>query len=399
MFLLLFLTLACAKAVVKLPEIEPPKDKGFSEEEKVQQEKLPLEYGDKLSKVDLEGFLKAIEVIVRELDKNPDNIVVVKEKKYSNAIFSEKLKTLNVFAQNKDYEGFSKSLVNNFEVVKITEGDAKTLFTGYYIPLLEAKKTKDDVFKYPIYSKPDDLVSISLSPLGRQFKNLILYGRINEKGEFVPYYSRKDIDKEGALKNKNLELCYLKDPLDVLMLQIQGSGFLNMEDGEILIASYAGKNGREYKSIGKYIAEKNYLPKEEVSWNSIREFLQNNPEKFDEVIYHNPSYVFFSLKKDANIVGSAKLPLIPFHSIAVDKNYIPLLSLCLINFDKPIVGDDNLVKSFQNFTELAFAVDEGAAIKGAERIDLFCGFGEEAEKLAHTLKSEGELYILVPKLF
>lgn len=386
---LFFLSIACSKAVI------PPPDGEFNEPILVKPAGQKLLF-EKIKEIDFKGFLKTLDLIILELEKNPDKIFSIKEKKFTAFSYSEKLREIKNILEKKDYDNFILYIFENFDLVKITEEGEKTLFTGYYIPLLEAKRERDDLFKYPIYSKPDDIYYLNLSPLGPAFKNLIFIGRIDFQNNLVPYYSRKEIDKEGALKNKKLELGYLKDPLDVLLLQIQGSGFLRMEDGKILLASYAGKNGRQYKSIGKYLSENNYLPKEEVSWKNIREFLINNPDKFDDVIYHNESYVFFNLKENAEVIGSSTLPLVPFHSIAVDKNFIPLLSLCFINFSKPVVGEDDLVKEFKYFTELAFAMDEGSAIKGRERIDLFCGYGEEAEKVANVLKSEGELYLFVP---
>lgn len=390
LFFLFFLSIACSKAVITPPEME------FNEPislKPVGKESL----FEKIEEIDFEGFLKTLDLIIPELEKKPDKIFSIKEKNFTASYYAEKLKEIKKFLQEKDYDGFTFFVIENFDLVKITEEGEKILFTGYYIPLLEAKRESDDLFKYPLYSKPDDIYYLNLSPLGPAFKNLIFIGRINFQNNLAPYYSRKEIDKEGALKDKKLELCYLKDPLDVLLLQIQGSGFLKMEDGKILLASFAGKNGRQYRSIGKYLSENNYLPKEEVSWKNIREFLQNNPDKFDEVIYYNESYVFFNLKENGEVIGSSTLPLVPFHSIAVDKNFIPLLSLCFINFSKPIIGDDDLVKEFKDYTEFAFAMDEGSAIKGKERIDLFCGYGKEAEKLANVLKSEGELYIFVPQ--
>ncbi len=397
LFLLVVFTLACSKAIIKAPEIEYEVSETLLREESFKKKETLARYLDGLKEVDIEGFMKAVDIILPYLEKKPEKIFSVKGKQFTALNFSQKLRGLKEAFNKFDYLQVAQYINDNFCIVKVTEGETKTLFTGYYVPLLEARRVKDDTFKYPIYAKPEDLITLNLSPLGYPFKNEVVVGRIDSEKRFVPYYSRKEIEKDGILKNRNLELCYLKDPLDVLLLQIQGSGFLKMEDGEIILASYAGKNGREYKSIGKYLIEKNYLLEEEVSWKSIRDFLKNNPDKFDEVIYHNESYVFFNLKGDSEVVGSSHLPLVPFYSIAVDKNNIPLLSLSLISFDIPIVGENNLVTGFKDFTSLAFAMDEGSAIKGAERVDLFCGFGEEAEKVAHILKSEGELFVLVPK--
>ena len=392
-FVLFFVLMifSCAKQIEKKVEVPPVSTT-------LPRESMWDKYKEKMEAIDRQGVIKTLEVVIPKVEKQEKNFLV-NDNNFSSKEYSEKLKTFhNLLINNVSPNEIFLFLKENFDIEKINPAnEEKTLFTGYYIPTFEARFQEDEIFKYPIYKKPEDLKLLKLSPLGIDFKNVILYGKVEDNGFKVPYYSRKEIDKEKILKGKNLEIAYLKDPLEILILQIQGSGILVMEDGNFYLASFASKNGHPYKSIGKYIAGKNYISEDEVSFDNIREFLKKNPDKYDEIIYQNQSYIFFNLKKEIVAFGSSGLPLIENHSIAVDKNYIPLLSMCLADFDKPIVGEENLVTGFNNFTEIVFAMDEGSAIKGERRIDLFLGFGDEAGKVAHRLKSEGHLFVLVPK--
>lgn len=393
-----FLFFSCAKEVVK-----PPSPPTLLEEapKPFPLEPIPVYQKNELLKnIDLKGFFDAVETVLPALEKSSRPHFFFHGGNFSARCFSDVLRKFKVlYEANGDKTTLLSFLTENFDLIKL-EGEneeERALFTAYFVPSFEARKTADENFKYPLYSLPKDLMMINLTPLGPSFRGAVFRGRIDDKDRLVPYYTRKEIDGNNVLKNEGYEIAYLKDPLDVLILQIQGSGIVVFEDGEEMLAGYAGKNGHPYKSVGRHLADNGLLPIEEVSWQSIKQFLRDHPETSKEILFSNPSYVFFSLKKPDNVVGSLGLPLTPFHSIAVDKKYIPPLSLCLIDLQKPLVGEDGLVKGFTPLKELAFAMDEGSAIKGPLRVDIFLGPGHEAEKLAGALKSEGELYILVPK--
>jgi membrane-bound lytic murein transglycosylase A len=396
--LALIIFISCARQAVKPPElpnvVPPPVQAQPVKTDSWNGKKSLLQNGD------WKGVMKVLETVIPEYEKNPAMLFSVGGNSYSAQSMADKLKKIQALlasASGNDPTKLAEAISEEFYLVELSSDLQKAFFTAYYVPQFEARLKPDNTFRYPIYSLPKDLLTLRLFPLGPGFRTLILRGRIDEKGNLVPYYTRKEIDGTRTLSDKSLEIAYLKDPLDVLILQIQGSGRLVFENGEVQLSAYAGKNGHPYSSIGRYMAENGMLPIEEVSWKNIKGFLNDHPEKLEEVLYSNPSYVFFALKKADGVVGSLGVPLTPLHSIAVDNRFIPPLSFCLMNLRKPVIGEDGLVKAFAPLAELAFAMDEGSAILGPARVDIFLGSGEDAEKLAGALKGEGELYVLVPK--
>lgn len=338
---------------------------------------------------------KTISEIINTLEKDEDGLLFFKERKYRKKDYIILLKEALFHLNNFGLDGFKNFLDENFDEVIVSE---KALITGYYLPIFEAKWKKEGDYIYPLYSKPKDLMALNLSILGPAFIGLNFIGRIDKDNRFVtPYFSREEIEKNDILKDRAEELCYLNNPLDVLLLQIQGSGLLKFEDGKKVLASYNGKNGWPYKSIGKYLTEKGYLKDDEISWDRIKAYLRENKDKFEEVYYQNQSYVFFKLNEVLDVKGSSMLTLVPYYSVAVDKRIIPFCSLLKISFDIPEVSEEGTILSFRKYENIAFAADEGSAIIGENRIDIFLGTGKEAEKIAHRLKSNGTVKILLPQ--
>jgi membrane-bound lytic murein transglycosylase A len=399
--IILFFLISCAKQVIKPPEppeSAPPPAQASAPSASSGTSDNWDKIGPSLKYCDWQGFFKVLNNVVTELEKDPKKVISAGGTHYPAGLMIDRLKVLRDLSDSdNDNEKMLRLMADNFNMVEISNDEQKAFYTAYYVPEFEARTKADDVFRYPIYSLPKDLITLKLFPLGPDFRTLVFRGRLDEKGRLIQYYSRKEINGEKILSDRKLELAYLKDPLDVLILQIQGSGRLVFENGEVQLAAYAGKNGHPYNSIGRYMGENGMLPMEEVSWKNIKGFLNDHPEKLEEVLYSNPSYVFFALKKTGAVAGSLGVPLTPLHSIAVDNRFIPPLTFCLINLRKPVIGEDGSVKAFAPLAELAFAMDEGSAILGPARVDIFLGSGEDAEKLAGTLKGEGELYILVPK--
>ncbi|WP_407944185.1 murein transglycosylase A [Maridesulfovibrio sp.] len=266
----------------------------------------------------------------------------------------------------------------------------RTLLTGYYEPYLEASLTPDPEYPYPLYSIPADLKVLDLGKFHHRWKGQHLIYR-QESGEAVPYHDREEIDFKGALKGKGLEIAWVKDLVDVFILQIQGSGRLVLPDGSVKHVLYAGKNGLKYVSLGKVLIQRGLLPKEGMSMQRIKAFLDDNPQLMEELLTTNPSYVFFRLA-DEGPFGSMGAALTPMTSVAVDSKVLPLGSLALLTTGLP--QQDENQKS--PFVRMVMAQDRGGAIKGT-RVDLFCGSGPEAEYLAGHLTSWSHIYLPVSR--
>ncbi len=239
-------------------------------------------------------------------------------------------------------------------------GVSKGLFTGYYVPELKGSKTKTAIYQYPIYAKPKTKI-----------EDLDL--------------TREEIEK-GALANQNLELLYVNNPVDLFFMQVQGSGRVLLEDGEIVRLGFAGKNNRPYSSIGKYIIENNLLGSESPTYFSIKNWLKNNPEEAKKVMNINQSYVFFKTSNSDTVFGSQGSPLMAGRSLAIDNEIMPTGFPMWLNINIPN----------SSYQKLLIAQDTGSAIKGAVRGDVFFGRGKEAENLAAKMNYQGNYYIFLP---
>lgn len=305
---------------------------------------------------------------------------------------------LELLSLGLDGKEFERRLKKEFKVYRAAgrARNNKVLFTGYFEPVYPARLHEDDTFRHPIYRKPEDLVKIDLSLFSEEFRGRTIIARI-EGNQVIPYYSRRQIAVEKALAGKNLEIAWLKDPLDVAFLQIQGSGRLEMEDGKAVSVGYAEKNGHPYRSIGRYLLDRGLLSKEEVSMQSIRKYLSDHPEIVDEVLNFNPSYVFFRNLGEGPILGSLNVPITPGRTVALDSKLFPPGALAFIKSEKPRVNDRGEIVGWEEFSRFVVNQDTGGAIRGAGRADIFWGRGPYAELAAGHMKHEGELYVLIKK--
>jgi len=239
-------------------------------------------------------------------------------------------------------------------------------YTGYFTPEFKVRKKKNSIYKYPLYAYPKTWT-----------------GKLP---------SRQQIEEEGVLDSLNLEICYSKNKLDIYFMQVQGSGYVQYQNGTRELLSYAGTNQHSYKSIGKFMVENNYTSADSVSLTSIKSFFRKNPNLVDSILFANPSYVFFN-PQSSDPIGAGNVPLTPNYSIAVDKKIIPLGS-CLLG-TVPVLDKD------RNFSHheyrILLAQDVGGAIKGTGHIDLYTGIGSHSEKQASNLHHYGKLWLLLPK--
>jgi membrane-bound lytic murein transglycosylase A len=275
-----------------------------------------------------------------------------------------------------------------------SDGRGKVLFTGYYEPLLSCRITDDETFRFPLYRRPDDIIEIDLTQFGTGFPRGRLFGRLDGK-KVLPYYSREEIDRKKVLAGKDLELLWCSDLVDIHFLQVQGSGRVDLGDGNILSVLYDGANGWPYKGIGRYLIDTGAMARENMSMQAIREYLRTHPDQLATVLNQNPSYVFFRLDTGPAI-GSIGVPLTPGRSIATDGKLFPRGALAFIATRKPVI-ENGVIKEWAPFTRFVLNQDTGGAIKGAGRADVFFGHGAEAELGAGYLQHEGELYFLVRK--
>jgi membrane-bound lytic murein transglycosylase A len=274
-------------------------------------------------------------------------------------------------------------------------GNRKVLFTGYFEPILDARLTRDETFKYPIYRKPDDLVKIDLSLFSERFKGQSVIARIEGK-KVLPYYSRYHIEVQRALEGRNLEIAWLRDPIDVAFLHIQGSGRLRTADDTTTVVGYEASNGRPYRSIGRYMLDRGLMEREHMSMQGIRRYLSEHPELIEEVLNHNPSYVFFR-RLESGPLGNINVPITPGRSVALDAMLFPKGALCFISCEKPLVNYRGDITGWRTFSRFMLNQDTGGAIEGAGRADIFWGSGPYAEVAAGHLKHEGDLYVLIKK--
>jgi membrane-bound lytic murein transglycosylase A len=274
-------------------------------------------------------------------------------------------------------------------------GHGEVLYTGYYEPDLRGSLSRSEDYRFPIYARPQDLISIDLSLFKEKYAGEKIIGRYTDQ-KVLPYYDRSEIDSDGALEGNTEVLAWVEDPVDVFFLQIQGSGKIYLDTGDVLNVHYHTSNGRPYRSIGKLLIDKEKITVDEMSMQKIREYLHNHPDEIEDVFNYNPSYVFFKIEPEGPL-GNINVKLTPGRSIALDRRIFPKAALCFIETEKPVVDGAGQIQSWQRFTRFAMNQDTGGAIRGPGRADLFWGNGPYAEIAAGHLKHTGTLYFLVLK--
>lgn len=269
------------------------------------------------------------------------------------------------------------------------DGSQEGLVTGYYEPLLRGSRQFSYKYRYPIYAAPDDLLVVDLSTLYPELKSLRLRGRL-QGNKVVPYWSREEIEA-GAAPVRGKELAWVDDPVELFFLQVQGSGRIRMENGDVMRVGYADQNGHPYRSIGKWLVDNGELTLDKASMQGIKDWGRRNPDRLPALLNANPSYVFFRDLGNHNggPLGALGVPLTPERSIAVDPRVIPLGAPIWLATTRPNSGE--------LLQRLVMAQDTGGAIRGNVRADFFWGFGDEAGKQAGAMKQKGRMWVLLPK--
>ena len=249
-----------------------------------------------------------------------------------------------------------------FQPVLIEDG-TPMLFTGYYEPEIAGSLTPDDTYRFPIYQLPGD----------------------GTEG----VYSRREIEEDQPFADRGLEIAWLSDPVDLFFLQVQGSGRIRLPGGRVIRVGYAGKNGRDYTSVGRALVDRGVYTLDQVSSPKIRQWVVDNPAEGQALLWLNDSYVFFrtidEVPADKGPLGAMNRSITPLRSIAVD----PAITI----LGAPVWIEKNGVDPLRR---LMIAQDTGSAIKGAQRADVYYGTGEAAGVAASAVKDSGRMVVLMP---
>ena len=275
-------------------------------------------------------------------------------------------------------------------------GRVDGLVTGYFEPLLEGSRERTARFRVPLYAVPDDLLVVDLSEIHSELAGRRVRGRI-EGRRVVPYFSRREIERGAANRTAGV-IAYVADPLDAFFLQIQGSGRIALTDGNVARLGYADQNGHPYRAIANVLIARGEMTLAQASMQAIRAWARANPERVDDLLDENPSYVFFREiaapaggTLEAMIdgpTGSLGVPLLARRTVAVDARAIPLGAPLWISTTQPSSGAP--------LERLVLAQDTGGAIRGAVRADFFWGSGEAAALEAGLMRQSGRLWLLWP---
>ncbi len=283
---------------------------------------------------------------------------------------------------------------SHFEPYKIVKRMGNTreetgLVTGYFEPFLHGSRVASTRFVAPLYAPPADLLTVDLASLYPELKGKRVRGRL-EGNRVVPYYTRAELPADPAVHGN--EIIWIDNFLDAMMLEVQGSGRVQLPDGEVIRLQYADQNGQPYHSIGRYLVQIGALTLDEATLPGIRAWLQAHPQRMQEVLNANPSVVFFTESPlgDPNLgpKGAQGVPLTSGRSIAVDPAWVPL--------GAPVFLATTLPDSNLPLQRLVIAQDTGGAISGAPRADYFCGSGPQATDLAGRMRQQGSLWLLWP---
>lgn len=266
----------------------------------------------------------------------------------------------------------------HFTPVAVSAPDS--LFTGYYEASLEGSRTKHGPFQTPVYARPADLLTADLGAFSKELKGKTIRGRVDGR-KFIPYPSRAGIEAKAPPAEI---LAYVRDPIDLFFMQIQGSGRIALDDGSVLRVGYDEQNGHDYVPIGRVLKVRGELP-DPVTMQSIRDWLAAHPAEQQGVMNENPSYIFFrKIEGGEGPIGAQGVHLTPLRSIAIDKSLYGYGTPFFIATQQPILN------------RLTIAQDTGGAIKGPVRADVFWGYGQEAEAQSGPMQSKGAYWLLLP---
>jgi membrane-bound lytic murein transglycosylase A len=269
-----------------------------------------------------------------------------------------------------------------------SEGSDSGLITGYYEPIIEGSRSQSERHRHPIFGVPADLLVVDLAAVNPDVRNMRLRGRV-EGRRVVPYFSRGEIDARGAGFAAPV-LAWTSDPVELFFLQVQGSGQVQLDSGERMRIGFAEQNGHPYRSLGRYLVDRGELALEQASMQGIKAWAAANPQKLQDALNANPSYVFFrELPPNDGPIGALGVPLTPEYSLAVDRRYVPLGAPVFLSTTFPL--------SEERLERVMAAQDTGGAIRGVVRADFYWGTGPQAGAQAGRMRQQGRMWLLWPR--
>ena len=356
----------------------------------------PVEIGDDL---DPESLRAAIRQSLGYLQKLPPDRVVGEQPRLMTAeeVTDSLVALEKLLDQWRCMECVAREIDARFDLLPSSADPqfSEVLFTGYYQPIMQGSLVPTEKFRYPIYAKPADLITAEKVTLAPKMIVEKTFGRA-EGEQFMPYYSRREIDEAGSLLGRGLEIAWIEDPIDVFFLHIQGSGLIRLPDGKQLSVGYAGQNGRPYRSIGRLLIDRGKVAREEMSMRRLRRYLRENPKELNEILSHNESYIFFRVLESGPL-GSLEVPVTAGRSLATDARLFPKGALALIQTEVPVIDGAGRLAGWRPVTRFVLNQDTGGAIRGLQRADLYFGTGDEAAGLAGYMNRPGKMFFVVLK--
>ncbi|MDH4414521.1 MAG: murein transglycosylase A [Rhizobium sp.] len=268
------------------------------------------------------------------------------------------------------------------------------LVTAFYEPEVAVSDRPDSAFRHPFYRRPLDLVDVDETNRPTAFDPSYAFALQTDEG-LKPYPDRREIDL-GWLESRGLEIAWARSKVDVFFAHVQGAARLRYPDGRLRRITYAAKAGHPFSGIGRLLIDLGEIAEASISMQSIRTWLAAHPDRIDEILWHNRSYIFFREAEVDDLsrgpIAAAKVPLIAGRSLAVDRQIHTFGFPFFIHASGLTHMDGG-----RDFARTMLALDTGSAIVGPARGDIFTGSGDEAGELAGAVRNAADFYILIPK--
>jgi len=390
--MLALLMLAACEGEKKPAELPPPEDGFYLRATSF--DTLPGFAAD-----DHAAALAALRISCARIEKRPADAPFFALMDYAGRMSDWQAVCQTLPAAPEDARAFFESQFTPYEIwadprhPQTREG----LFTGYYEPQLREAAAEDEN-AVPLYGRPDDMITVNLGDFRPEWKGESITGRV-KGAQLVPYLTRAEIEA-GALTGRAEILAKVDSAIDAFFLHIQGSGQVVRQDGSIERIGYAAQNGHKYVAIGRELIARGIMTKENVSMQSIRSWLEQNPAEAQGLMNQNPSYIFFQRLGADGPLGAEGVVLTPRRSLAVDRRRIPYGAPVFIDAEAPQEPAADAAAQAApppRITQLMIAQDTGGAIRGAVRGDFFWGAGDDAAHQAGLMKSRGYAWLLLPR--